>query len=247
MDVRQQVRHGRAPDPRTRPRLIDVADRILRNEGSRAMTVRRVAAAGGTSTTLIYTNFGGMAGLVREIVRRGFLQLHERLASVQWTEDPVADMAVLVWVYRRTAYANRHLYPLMFGGASMSGFTLDNEDRRRARLAMKSLIECADRAIEAGQLRRSDPDLIALQIWSGVHGLVSLELSGCLTGLSHPDTFFETALLRLMVGTGYPQAFAAQAVSHSKRPLFDLTVPHLGEATSNAHHDAPQLIRHTSA
>ena len=38
------------------------------------------------------------------------------------------------------------------------------------------LRRCVVEAMEAGELRRADPDLVALHLWSRVHGIITLFL-----------------------------------------------------------------------
>ena len=146
-DERRGTVSPRRPDPATRPVLLEMAATILRDEGPRALTARRIAGAAGTSTMTIYTRFGGMTGLIKEIVREGFARLHAYLTSVHWTEDPVADMALLGRAYRCNAVANPHLHSVMFGEALLNSFSLTDEDRHCGRYSLQSVVECADRCI----------------------------------------------------------------------------------------------------
>src|SRR6266536_2111197 len=120
----------RKADPNVRASLIDIAARLLAEEGPPALSTRRIAAETGTSTMAVYTHFGSMSGLVREIVHEGFVRLQSFLTQVKQTDDPVADMALLGRAYRRAAVANANLYAVMFGGASLAGFSLTEEDRQ---------------------------------------------------------------------------------------------------------------------
>ncbi len=55
-----------------RQRLLEAAALLLDEEGPDALTARRLAAAANTSTMAVYTHFGGMPALVKEIVVEGF-------------------------------------------------------------------------------------------------------------------------------------------------------------------------------
>src|SRR2546430_2455219 len=145
----------RRTDPTMRPALLEVAARLLAEEGPAALSPRRIAADAGSSTMAVYTYFGGMSGLVREIVHAGFARLEENLTRVHDTDDPVADMAMLGRAYRHTALANPHLYAAMFGGASLAGFSLSEEDRQHGRYTMASVLACAQRCITAGRFREA--------------------------------------------------------------------------------------------
>ncbi len=63
----------RAEAARTRARVLDVAERLLLAQGYAGTSVSVIAAAADVSAELIYKAFGGKAGLVREIQRRGLL------------------------------------------------------------------------------------------------------------------------------------------------------------------------------
>ena len=56
---------------RNRERVLDVAEEILLERGYAETTVSAIARAAEVSPELIYKTFGGKAGLVREIQRRG--------------------------------------------------------------------------------------------------------------------------------------------------------------------------------
>jgi AcrR family transcriptional regulator len=58
---------------RNRQRVLDVAEESLLRQGYAETTVSAIARAADVSTELIYKTFGGKAGLVREIQRRGLL------------------------------------------------------------------------------------------------------------------------------------------------------------------------------
>jgi AcrR family transcriptional regulator len=205
----------RRSDPGKRPALIDVAARLLAEEGPQSLSTRRIAAEAGSSTMAVYTHFGGMSGLVREIVHEGFERLQGFLTRVEQTGDPVADIALLGRAYRHASLANSHLYAVMFGGASLAGFSLDEEDRQYGRYTMVGVVECAARCIAAGRFADGDPMLIANQMWIATHGLVTLELGDYLIDPFGADRVFEAQLVALMVGAGDTATAAARSVKVS--------------------------------
>ena len=192
----------RKADPNVRTTLIDVAARLLAEEGPRALSTRRIAAEADTSTMAVYTHFGGMSGLVREIVYEGFARLQDDFSLVKETGDPVADLCVHGRAYRGNAVGNAHLYAAMFGGESLSGFELTEDDRQHGRYVLASIVECVGRCIEAGRFRPADYGMIAHHMWFSMHGLVNLELGGYLIDPWGADECFETQLVALVVGAG---------------------------------------------
>jgi AcrR family transcriptional regulator len=163
----------------------------------------------------VYTYFGGMTGLVREIVRDGFGRLQRLFDLVEPSGDPVADMALLGRAYRHNAVTNRHVFKVMFGGASLAGFALSEEDRQYGRYTLSSVAECAGRCLAAGRFDGEDPLLIAHEMWLAVHGTVTLEIDAYLVPPYDADRCFESQLVTVMVGSGDDRAAAQASVAAS--------------------------------
>jgi AcrR family transcriptional regulator len=162
-------------------RFVDEAGRILSAEGAAALTLRRVAAATGTSTMAVYTLFGDKQGLLAGMYREGFRRLGAALAAVKPTAAPLDDLINLGLVYRKTALANPHLYDLMFG-RPIPSFAPDEETKSIADAAYRPLVDKVQRCIDAGEFVPGDAERIALHLWAVSHGAVSLELAGHLPG-----------------------------------------------------------------
>jgi AcrR family transcriptional regulator len=175
---------------------------LLAEEGPAALSTRRLAAAVGTSTTAVYTHFGGKSDLVRAMVQEGFRLLDRRLGEVGESSDPVADICALGAAYRRNAQEHRHLYSVMFGGASLGGFSLTEEDRQHGRYTLNFLVRAVERGMEMGRLIPGDIHLVAHQMWVALHGLVTLELGGYLVEPYDADVCFEAQVVGLLVSVG---------------------------------------------
>lgn len=192
----------RKADPNVRTTLIEVAARLLAEEGPPALSTRRIAAEADTSTMAVYTHFGGMSGLVREIVHEGFVRLQDHFNQVKQSDDPVVDLYVHGRAYRSNALANSHLYAIMFGGDSLSGFELTDEDRQHGRYVLAGIVECVSRCIDAGRFRPADPGMVAHHMWFAMHGLVNLELGNYLIEPWGAEACFEAQFITLVVGAG---------------------------------------------
>ncbi|MFC5183328.1 TetR/AcrR family transcriptional regulator [Actinomadura harenae] len=209
----------RRADPNVRPALIEVGARLLAEEGPTALSARRVAGEAGCSTMAVYTHFGGMSGLVREMVHVGFTRLKKCFLQVAETDDPVADMALLGRAYRRNGHENPHLYAVMFGASSLASFSLSESDRQHGRYTLAGVARCAERCIDAGRFADDDPMLVANQMWIAVHGAVALELGGYLVEPYDADQCFETQLSGLMVSAGDAREDAERSVRVSRERL----------------------------
>jgi AcrR family transcriptional regulator len=181
----------RAPEPAVKQRLIEAAARLLADEGPSGLSTRKLAAEVGASTMAVYTHFGGLPELVRAVVREGFARLADHLESVPHTSDPLLDLAALGEAYRANALDNPHLYAVMFGTASLGGYRLHDDELDEGRYTFDMLVGATRRTIEAGIFRPADPEAIAGQLWSAVHGYVMLELAGYFAADREPNAVDE--------------------------------------------------------
>jgi AcrR family transcriptional regulator len=177
------------PRPKThdealRVRLLDRAGELLSSEGPEALSLRRLAADVGTSTTAVYSLFGGKPALVRELYIAAFQRFGARLAAVGRTGEPAEDLVQLGMAYRTAALAEPHLYLIMFTKA-VAGFEPDHE----------VAVQVLGPLVEVGRSARlPDPETAAMTVWGLVHGLVSLELNGNLTDAGQVERVMRAGL-----------------------------------------------------
>jgi AcrR family transcriptional regulator len=165
-------------------RLVQATIDLLAQQGPSAIKVRAVAAASGMSTMTVYHHFGGVPELINAVVDHGFRELGKAFAAVPVTDDPVADLFTMSLTCRHVARANPHLYDLMFGLSTRSTYRpLDEPDTRRSgrsqafRDAYAHVTQACRRLADSGRVRPQDPRVVAAQLWSLVHGYITLELA----------------------------------------------------------------------
>ncbi|HEX2301881.1 MAG TPA: TetR/AcrR family transcriptional regulator [Pseudonocardiaceae bacterium] len=181
-------------DDALRIRLLDTAGAVLTSEGPDALSLRRLAAEAGTSTSAVYSLFGGKPGVLRALFVEAFTRFGAHLDTVTPSADPAADILALGRAYRASATANPHLYTVMFG-SPVPGFEPAPEDWAHAEATFQPLLDAVRRGIAAGVLRDVHPGLIATALWAGVHGLVSLELRRAVPReAGAPAEVFDTAI-----------------------------------------------------
>jgi len=179
-----------SPKPRAtdvKVRLVEAAIRLLDENGPEALQARKLAAEVGVSTMAVYTHFGGMSALVDEVARAGFLRLSEWLDQVEETDDPVADIFSMARTYRQAVAEQPQLFAVTFGQSAPGGkratlSDLTTEEGREAAQegleAFTHIVRATARAIAAGRFRPVDEYQAAAQLWSALHGFVTLEASG---------------------------------------------------------------------
>ena len=165
-------------------RVVRATIRLLAEQGPSAIKARTVADASGLSTMVVYHHFGGIPELIRAVVDQGFRELDRTFAEVPVTKDPVADLAVMALTCRRVARENPHLYDLMFGLSTRATYRpLPDSDVRLSgrspafRGAYAHLIAACARLVASGRVGQQEPEVIAAQLWSFVHGFITLELA----------------------------------------------------------------------
>jgi AcrR family transcriptional regulator len=194
------VSRPREYSPELRQHLLDTAARLLATEGPQALSTRRVAAEGGTSTTAIYSLLGSKQELVRQLFLEGFRRLDEHQRAVVHTDDPLADLLALGHAYHQSAIDSPNLYDVMFGSPVPEFHpTLDD-----ASYSLTTLEQCRDgvrRCVDAGIIV-GDPVAISYQVWAVIHGVTSLELRGMLGSPAEAAVHLDAAMTAFIVGYG---------------------------------------------
>jgi AcrR family transcriptional regulator len=147
-----------APPPRT-PRaqqIVEVAGRLLEDEGPQALTMRRLADELGIAAPSIYKHFAGKSAVELALISDALWEIG------QVTHALGTDPEALAAAYRRTGTTSPNLYRLATHG------TLD-------RGALQAGLE--EWAGNPWYVVTGDPAL-AQAFWSFAHGMVLLEIDG---------------------------------------------------------------------
>ncbi|MFW6051081.1 MAG: TetR/AcrR family transcriptional regulator [Myxococcota bacterium] len=182
-----------------RRELLDAASAIVAHEGISALSVRRVAKEVGASTMVVYTHFGDKSGLVEAVAAEGFRRFAATLAEVH-RDDPFEHLMETGRAYRRYAQANPSYYRLLFSRVRPpdGGFA---EAKRHGEVAYAILLEGVTRVLARLDRPAREVEAAAVQVWSTVHGFVSLELSHELPP-DRADALYEATLAFVLRGLG---------------------------------------------
>jgi len=154
-----------------RQELLAAAADLVDRDGPARVTLRDVASAAKTSTSAVYSLFGGKSRLLTAVVDDGFRSFRDSQAAAA-----PGGLQALGVAYRDWALEHQALYRLMFGGA-LSAYADCQPSPDAAADAMAPLIEAVTSAQAAGTIMMAPVDVVASAIWGQVHGLVSLELA----------------------------------------------------------------------
>lgn len=220
---------GGFPSTCTRTRLVEVTIRLLAENGPSDIKARSVSSEAGLSTMAVYSHFGGVPELLQAVAEEGFQRqaaLFERVIS---TDEPMTNLCAMALACRDFAHSNAHLYDLMFGLSIHGRYSpprgnAPQESKARSsafKLAYGHLHGECVRLIDGNFVRKTEPDLVAAQTWSALHGFLMLELGGYFAEVPDPTSeILMQSCINLVVGLGanrsQAEASAAAAIAEWK-------------------------------
>jgi len=157
----------------TETAILEAARNLLAEGGLDALSMRAVASQVGLSATAIYHWFEGKEDLVDRVVLHGF----KRSEAYMWKaieELPAGSMdrvAALGEAYIRFALENGEYFKIIFAIQTPAPRHIDDVPGQGG---YRVLRQCVVEAMDAGNIRRTDPDVVVLFLWSLVHGLVTI-------------------------------------------------------------------------
>ena len=211
------------PDPRRR--LVEAAIRLLTRSGPSEVKARSVSSEAELSTMGVYTHFGGVPELLQAVADEGFNRQAAVFGRLPETADPMADLCAMALACHDFARSNPHLYDLMFGlsihgryspsrgeaGPILSGQSASFQE------AYAYLHDGCVRLVNTRCVRQADPDFIALQFWSTLHGFIMLDLAGHFDNVGDPSSDILLPMcINLVVGLGAKRSRADVSAAEAK-------------------------------
>jgi AcrR family transcriptional regulator len=191
-----------------RSRLCEVATKLFAERGYASVTFRALAAELGCSPMTPYRYFRGKDDILaaaRQIAYRRFGELQERAYAM--ASDPIERVKACCRVDFRLGLESPDVYKIMFeiNQPSQAEFPdLVREIERSYRSFRASVEEAIQQGLLAG-----DVDIVAHTIWAGVHGVVSLHLSGVLTILGRSALDLMEPMLEALIEGHRPRPATA--------------------------------------
>lgn len=167
----------RVHDDGLRARLLAEAGRTVNTAGIAALSLRFLAAQVGTSTSAVYSLFGGKSELLGALYEEAFAQFGAAQRAVPVTGDAVTDFTALGRAYWTWATAHPDLYQVLFSRA-LGDLEPTPAQAAAAASTIEPLSELVHSAVAGGAMA-GDPTAITFAIWAAVHGAVSLVLANC--------------------------------------------------------------------
>jgi len=159
--------------------LIKAGVEILSKEGIEGLSLRKVAQRAGVSHSAPYSHFPDKQSLIAAISTEGFNQLYAELdaAVTSHAKNPKRQLIEGTRTYVEFAMLHTDIFKIMFSGV------LEKEKEYPAFVEIshktfERVVDVVRACQEAGILRSTPPEMMAVAVWGQIHGLVSLALEG---------------------------------------------------------------------
>ena len=211
---RSRERSPQGEGARLREELIVAAGRLLAADVDvDALSLRGVAREAGVAAPSVYLHFASKEGLLRAVVNAHFTALQGAIeAALASAHDPASRLLAGCLAYCRYAVEHPGSYQLLFNTPHpdirdpyFSGTS--------GAAAFQILADSVAACIAAGVARPGDPFRIATDIWSALHGTVSLRRAT--TGFPWPPLEDQVrGILGAFTGIPYRDRFADEEIAH---------------------------------
>jgi AcrR family transcriptional regulator len=157
--------------------LIEAAARLLESSGdAQTLTLTAVAREAGVAAPSIYRHFADLNQLVEAVVADRFQRLDLALLdAMAGTSDPAAALRACCDAYCRFGLEHPGHYQVLFS-ATLALDPARPGDRPGERVFGR-LVAAVQACIDAGVTRQVDANLMAVNVWVALHGIVSLRTS----------------------------------------------------------------------
>ena len=157
--------------------LIEAGVEILSKEGMSGLSLRKVARRAGVSHAAPYAHFVDKQALIAAISTEGYHRLYDRIESaVRACEgDPRRQLVEAAWAYVGYALTDPDHFKITLSGV-LEKDRYDPAFVEISQRSFKAVVEIVENCQSAGILAPGPSDMMAVSVWSLVHGFVSLLL-----------------------------------------------------------------------
>ncbi len=128
------------------------------------------------SPTAVYLHFDSKEALVIGVCNRRFAELGDRVRSTISAHDDIVEQVMAVGEeYLRFVFDNPKLYAAYFGASPLETI-LEHlpADQLAGFDVLAELAQLLEAGMDAGEIRRDDPAVLATTLWGAVHGAATV-------------------------------------------------------------------------
>ncbi len=163
--------------------ILRATRKLLADRDYATLSMRSLAAEAGVTAGAIYKHFPGKQALVDHVLQASLREFELELLQALRPLPPGSFERIIALgeAYIRFALERTEQYKILFMPRRPRPVRLDSLP---GEAGFKLLRQCVAEAMQAGAIRRGDPDMAAFFLWSRVHGIVLLwmacDFNGCL-------------------------------------------------------------------
>ena len=183
--------------------ILEAAKQILLDSGQQSLSIRKIAQKIEYSPATIYLYFQDKDAILHELMDMGFSLMFVHMKEAFSIQDPVDRIEKIGFAYVSFGLQHKDWYHLMFNSDKpMKHIEKCKEDWDQGMQMFEILCQTCQEATDAKGLPHLNSRILAVQLWSGVHGLVNLALTERLDIVSDTkDEDIIPATIRNMVQT----------------------------------------------
>jgi len=158
----------------TRCKILDAAYRIVKAEGWQGLNMRKIADDIEYTPPVIYEHFSNKDAILKEITRKGFLQLYGELKDLKEKFADSGELLEAMWMtFWNFAFKNREMYQVMFGVEMACCMMKVPEAELQYQLFLDTISEVMPEHAVADVVKQK-----YFTFFSVVHGLISINIVG---------------------------------------------------------------------
>ncbi len=158
--------------------ILNASKKILLREGQEGLSIRKIAAAIEYSPATIYLYYKDKDAILHELMEMGFMLMNKYMVSAFAEQDPVERIHAIGAAYVKFGLENKDWYDLMFNSDKpMKHIEKCMEDWNEGMAMFNFLTMTCSEAIQKLKLKGLEDRILALHLWSLVHGLVNLAMT----------------------------------------------------------------------
>jgi AcrR family transcriptional regulator len=182
--------------------ILKSAQKILLDQGHESLSIRKIATDIEYSPATIYLYYSDKDEILHDLMELGFLQMRKYMVNAFEEQNPIDRIHKIGKGYIEFGIENPDWYELMFNSTKPIQHMIKcHEEWDQGMTMFQFLVVSCDEAIKKLKMKNVEPQILALQLWSSVHGLVSLAQSQRLNivELNNSDALIHRTLDSMLV------------------------------------------------
>ncbi|MFZ1454440.1 MAG: TetR/AcrR family transcriptional regulator [Saprospiraceae bacterium] len=158
--------------------ILEASRKILLANGQDGLSIRKIADEVEYSPATIYLYFADKDAILHELMEMGFGVMNGYMMDSYAEKDPIKRIHTIGHAYIRFGLENKDWYELMFNSDKpMKHIEKCCEDWDQGMAMFAFLTQTCKEALNQLEIQDVECDILALHLWSSVHGLVNLYLT----------------------------------------------------------------------